>query len=381
MARTAAERGVENLLLGCARAQPGERLLIATEPADLGYFDARVAPCVAATARELGLGVDVVDVGFEPRTPTLSDALLARIEEADIVLFLARLGDQLRFSDMPAGKRIVVSFALREELLASPFGTTDYATFLEIKAAVDAALAQAREVRLTCPAGTDVAGRPQIPQGVDGDTTVRRFPMSVFTPVPAQGFSGRVALRFLTGTGSRYYEGQMLDFEAPVFALLEDGRLTGFEGAAHDVARAEAQYDRVAGMFGIDRDAVHSWHAGIHPGCGFYWDIHENADRWAGAAFGNPRILHFHTCGAYAPGEICWNVFDPTIEVDGMALWERGVLRADRLPGGAGILSRHPDAAALFTAPDPEIGVALPWQPTSAGQDCGRGLDTAASDA
>ena len=176
-------------------------------------------------------------------------------------------------------------------------------------------------------------------------------------PVPAHTFSGRVATRFLTGTGSRYYDDYTPEFTAPLFALMRDGRLTGFEGQAEDVARATAQYNRVAETFGIDRDFVHSWHAGIHPGCGYPWDMRRNWERWGGAAFGNPRILHFHTCGAYAPGEISWNVIDPTIEVDGVTLWDQGVFRADRLPGGPEILTRYPCAAALFRSPDRDIGI------------------------
>ena len=191
-----------------------------------------------------------------------------------------------------------------------------------------------------------------------GDTSLKRFPMSVFTPVPAHGFSGRIALcGFLTGTGSRYYDDYHLIFDGPVAALMQDGRLIGFEGGTGDVAKANAQYDRVAGMFGIDRNFVHSWHAGIHPGCGYPWDINENVERWGGAAFGNPRLLHFHTCGAYAPGEISWNVVDPTIHIDGVPIWSRGVFDLERLPGGAAILAEFPDVRALFAHPDNHIGM------------------------
>ncbi len=76
----------------------------------------------------------------------------------------------------------------------------------------------------------------------------------------------------------------------------------------------------------------------------------------ARAAIGNPRILHFHTCGAYAPGEISWNVIDPTIMIDGVTYWERGVCHAERLPDGPAILDKYPCAAALFEHPDWDIG-------------------------
>ncbi len=358
MTNMTAELGAQNLLINCAKAVAGDRLLIAYEPPEFGYFDSDAVSCVAGAATGLGLRVDTVDVGFNPHNPHLPDHLLHRFERADIILFLARLGDQLRFSDMPQGKKIVVSFALNQELFGSGFSNGHHGAFLELKERTNEMLASALDVRVTCPTGTNVVGRPEMNLNPDGDCSILRFPMSVFTPVPARTFSGRVALSgFLTGTGSKYYDNYTIEFDGQVFALMQDGRLTGFEGSAQDVARAEAQYDRVSSMFGIDRNFVHSWHAGIHPGCGYYWNMRENYEKWGGSAFGNPRLLHFHTCGAYAPGEISWNVIDPSIEIDGVTVWDKGVFHAQRVPGGAEILSKYPCAAALFAQPDTKIGL------------------------
>ncbi|QXT40293.1 hypothetical protein [Gymnodinialimonas ceratoperidinii] len=347
--------GARNLLKNCARAQAGQSLLIAHEPADLGYFDGKVVGHVAREARDLGLHVRLIDVGFDAENPQLSPALLEQVEHADIVLFLARLGDQLRFCHMPEGKTIVTSFAATEELLGSGFGTGHYHAFEALKAATDRALGHAREVRLTCPRGTDVRGATQL----DGaDTRLKRFPLSVFAALPAARFSGRVALPgFLTGTGSKYYTPYHLSLDGPLLALFSKGRLTGFAGAPHAVAQAEAHYDHVAGKFDLDRNTVHSWHAGIHPGCGFPWTLEEHTERWGGTAFGNPRLAHFHTCGAYAPGEISWNVIDPTISLDGVPIWEDGVFQAHRLSGVAEIFSQYPDVAAMFASPDRAIGL------------------------
>ena len=350
------ERGARNLLINCAKARVGERLLIAYEPPEFGYFDTSAVEVVQRTALAMGLDVTVANVGFNPGNPHLPADLLALFEAADVILFLARLGDQLRFSQMPQGKKIIVSFALSEELFGSGFAVGHYEAFARLKQSTNVALAAAREVRLTCPLGSDVRGRPHMVLTPEGDTTVMRFPMSVFTPVPAYSFSGRVALTFLTGTGSKYYDDYTIEFDRPVFAVMEEGRMQRFEGAPKDTARAEAHYDRVAAELGVDRNFVHSWHAGIHPGCGYPWPRTDNTERWGGVAFGNPRVLHFHTCGAYAPGEISWNVFDPTIEVDGVTYWENGVFHADRLADGPEILTDFPCAAALFADPERNIG-------------------------
>ena len=352
--------GAKNLLLNCADAQPGERLLIAYEPSEFGYYDEDAVPCVVEAAGAVGLAVETLDVGFSPDKPCLTPELMAHFERADIILFLARLGDQLRFSDMPAGKRIVVSFALDAWLFGSGFGTTHHRAMMTLKDQVSRAFAGAEMVRVTCKGGSEFSGRPEMPPEGKGDTSIRRFPMSVFQPVPAHTFSGRVGLcGFLTGTGSLYYDDYTLEFDGPVFALMERGRLTGFEGAAEDVAAANAHYDRVSSMFGIDRNFVHSWHAGIHPGCGYTRNARDNYERWGGSSFGNPRILHFHTCGRYAPGEISWNMLDPTIEIDGVPVWENGVFHAERLPEGQAVLDSYPCAARVFRDPVPDIGLAV----------------------
>ncbi|MFP7571574.1 hypothetical protein [Marivita sp. S2033] len=352
--------GAVNMLLRCAHAQPGEHVLIAYEPASYGYFDDDVHHDVATTARDLGLTVETMDVGFTPFANALPDPLKARMEQADIVIFLARLGDQLRFSEMPKDKRIVVSFALNRALLNAPFCTTQHDAMLHLKDCVTEALMRADDIHVTCPRGTDLRGTPAMPDTTSGDTSILRFPMSVFKPVPGAQFSGRAAIcGFLTGTGAHYYDGYTVEFDGPVLAVMECGRLIGFEGSPRDVATAHAQYDRVANLFGIDRNCVHSWHAGIHPACAFTQDARQDYERWSGLAFGNPRILHFHTCGDYAPGEISINVLDPTIRFDGVPVWQDGTFHPARLKGGQEILDTYPSVARIFAHPDRRVG--LDW--------------------
>ncbi|MEP5728206.1 MAG: hypothetical protein ABJL67_02410 [Sulfitobacter sp.] len=362
MEQTSVSIGVANMLYNCAEALAGQRILIAYEPPEFGFFDADVVTCVAQEATKLGFIVDLMNVGFESWSPKFSDELLDRMDGADVVVFLARIGDQLRFSGMLRDMVIVNSYTLNKTMLGSPFASAHYGAFLELKSAVDRLIAEAEEILITCPKGTFITGRPNLYHVPACDTTLRRFPLSVFSPVPASGFSGRVALAgFLTGTGSHYYEDYTVEFEGATIAVLKDGRLVGFEGAASDVAKANAQYDRVSALFGIDRNFVHSWHAGIHPGCGFTGDAAENYEAWGGAAFGNPRVLHFHTCGAYAPGEISWNTLDPTIWIDGVAYWKAGCFQAELLPEGREILERYPCAGRTFANPDRSIGIGRLW--------------------
>lgn len=355
----ALREGARNLLFGCAGAKPGETLLVLHESPAHGYFGAGLAEAVAEAARELGLLPSLLETPFDPGACSLDEAQAAAVAAHDHALFLARLGDQLRFRAMPPGSRPVVSYVLDRQALASPFGTADYAAFAALKACFDRLFARAREIRATCPLGTDIRGCApgRTESGGPADVSIKRFPMSVFAPLDAAGFEGAVAVaRLLVGTGSRYYAPYGVPLASPLMARIGGGRLLGWEGEAAEVARAQAHYGHVAGLFGVDGAFVHSWHAGIHPGCGFEGSAHDAYERWSGSAFGNPRLLHFHTCGAYAPGEICWNVVDPTILVDGAAVFDAGRIVVDAVPGARAILDERPAVARLFDAPERRIG-------------------------
>ncbi|MGI9482391.1 MAG: hypothetical protein ACR2OR_08545 [Hyphomicrobiales bacterium] len=349
-------QGAQNLLQNCARLREGDRVLILHEPAGLTYYDASITAGIADCAREMGVEARIEEVPFEASVHGFSKTVRSWMAGADKTIFLARIGDQLRFSDLAEGAEAIVSYALSEKMLASPFATAHYDAFYELKRCIDVMMAEAEEVEVTCPRGTSFSGAGQR-QVVEEDVRIRRFPISVHIPQSATQFSGQAALPgFLVGTGSRYYDPYFVEFDGLVMAHFEAGRISGFEGPDESVKAVKAHYDYVAGLFDIDRDFIHSWHAGMHPGCAFDMPIGDSYDRWTGSAFGNPRLLHFHTCGAYAPGEISWNIVDPTVTIDGVAVWEEGVLHGARVPGGAAILDAYPCARAAFENPARYIG-------------------------
>ena len=349
------ETGVSNLLFNCGACRPGDRILIVHETDDGGYYDPGLAPAVARLARLFGLEPQLRPVAFDPDAVAPGAALEADMAAADWTVFFARLGDQLRFQPGEGAGRQIVSYALDRTTLASAFGRTDYAALSALCDLIDNAFAAAAQVQITCPAGTDLSGRMSTPVGTD--TTRRRFPRSVFTPVPASGFRGHVAQRgFLTGTGSRYYDPYACEIRDTLFVGMDGTSITGLDGSAADVEAARAHYTFVGDRFGIDPWHVHSWHAGVHPGCRYDRRASAGFERWSGSAFGNPRLLHFHTCGAYPPGEISLNVLDPTVTLDGVALWDSGRLCPERIPGGAALLAAHPSLAALFERPETDVG-------------------------
>jgi hypothetical protein len=184
----ALERGARNLLLNCAGAKPGESLLILYEDPAAGYFGPGLAQDIAGLARGIGLHVTMLKTPFAPDVDTLTPQQDAAVKASDHALFLARLGDQLRFKAMPAGSRPVVSYVLDREALASDFGTAAYEAFAALKTAFNTLFFKARRIRVTCPLGTDFEGAvmPAEASAAD-DVTIKRYPMSVFAPLDARG--------------------------------------------------------------------------------------------------------------------------------------------------------------------------------------------------
>ena len=349
--------GVRNLLVNCAAAKPGDDVLLVHECASEGFYDAAMLADFVDASKRMGIDVTLYQVPFQRDPKSPDPALSARIAQADRTVFFARIGDQLRFVPNGSPETQVVSYALDRAMLSSHFGTANHLAFELLKKRIDVMMAEAEQIRVTCPLGTDFSGRlPAAPVG-EGDVSIKRFPMSVFKPADAVGFSGTVAQAgFLVGTGSHYYSPYACELEDTLFVNFEGHHITGFDGPDHVVAAARAHYERVAGELGIDPYFVHSWHAGIHPGCGYDAPASHNFERWSGGAFGNPRLLHFHTCGAYPPGEISLNVVDPTIVVGGVTVWDAGRLLVENVPGGQELLDKHPEFAASFAQPDHRIG-------------------------
>jgi hypothetical protein len=349
---------VANMAFGCAGAQPGARILILHEPAAEDHYEAGLCEDVHAAAEALGLVVECREIAFSPEPADPPPHVLDAMEAADHILYLARLGDQMRFRPLPHARKSIVSYAVTRAAMAGPFGTAPHKAMLELKEAVNAALRAAREIRVTCPLGSDFAGHIAPATEPMADVGILRFPMAVFAPVPMEGFAGQAALaRFLVGTGSLYYEPFVHRIDGTATVRFVGTRITGYDGPAETVAGIRAHVAALAARYGLDADFVHSWHAGIHPGCAYEGAMADNPGRWTGSAFGNPRLLHVHTCGSYAPGEVCWNLLDPTITLDGVALWQQGRLHPDRIPGGPEILDTWPDLRALFAAHDRAVGI------------------------
>ncbi len=353
---TALRSGARNLIKGCLGDVAGKTVLVIAEDPSLGWYDAAAPASVESVLAEMGAVVKTLQVGAPQNHPI--DAVQQALDEVDEVIFFARMGDQGRFKPQYRSPRSVMSYALNAEMLASGYGTLDHKAMVALKNAVDEVTLNARHIRVTCPLGTDFEGSPGESLTVGGEVVVSRYPMGVPKPVLANDFKGVVKLtHFLTPTGSKVYEPAFLDLPDVVTAHFEGTRITDITGPADLVANFKQHYDHVAAQFGLDAYNIDSWHAGIHPLMGYDMPAKNDPVRWSQTVFANPRLLHFHTCGMGPPGEICWMIVDPTVTIDGIALWENGRLHPERFTATRKVLEASPGLAEAFLSPVGFVGL------------------------
>lgn len=349
--------GARNLVVNCAGLQQGETVLIVSEHPSLGWYDEIVPSAVVTEIRKHGIEPDVLEVGAPGSG--FDEKISRAVSAHDLTIFFARFGDQNRFAAPLPGTRTVMCYARFADMLASSYGRSHYNAFYDFKNAVNEILFNAKKINITCPLGTNLSGTPpQTEISENAEVSVLRFPLGVPQPMETENFSGIVALtHYLTPTGSNVYEPPSVKLDEIIFAHVEHGRIVDFEGPKNLVDRVRDHYKNVSDQFAIDPDTVHSWHAGIHPGCASKANADDDPDRWSNTVFTNPRVLHFHTCGNYAPGEICWMVLDHNVSVDGVTLWEHGRLRPENFPQTKNCLNSWPELVVLFANPSDAIGL------------------------
>ena len=314
--------GARNLLNNCAGVAKGETVLLVAEEHGLGYFDDAVPLIIAQTAREIGANVLTFSTPRVDGPDDVPEALKAAMLHVDHTIFMNRIGDQMRFRNLPGTCTKTIIFTLDEKVLASDAAQFPHPFMKEMVGRFNQRMAQQKTWRVTCPAGTDVWGQmPEASEGVDtsdSSFTVNLFPICVHRPMPATTMNGKIVLnRFVTGTNTHRYSPEVFHLKNPITVTVENGHAVDFQGNTEEVDAFRAHSKMVANLFGLDDTLIHSWHAGLNPGTIYHGRAQNDPVRWNGMIFGSPRHLHFHTCGDYPPGEINWHILDPTVSFDG----------------------------------------------------------------
>ncbi len=322
--------GINNLLCNCLDIKPGESLLIIAEPEGSGFYEEGIDKLIAKQAAAIGAVVQIL-------RPPLGDAafrdsfgsVFSSIRTAHHTLFLSRLGDKLRFSNIPGSGSKTMSYTPEFAMLDAEYAAVPWGLFQQVHDRVLATMAQADSYRITCPLGTQLSGRAR---GVEcqpvNDTiapfAVKLFPVLIYPPLRCIDLEGQIVLGpYLSSTSINHFENSSLKLEHPVTAHVEGSRIVRFEGDPGAVAAVQAQYQRVGKLSGGNQYTIHSWHTGIYPKTFYSHPIDDDIERWSDLVFGSPRYTHFHTCGK-EPGNISAMVVDATIWFDDDPIWEAG---------------------------------------------------------
>jgi hypothetical protein len=322
------EAGARNLLLNCAGAAPGDRVLLVGERSAAPFFDPRLCDDLAAAC--VALGIEVQTVFAEPGAGA-SDfpaVVSAAMQGADITIFFSRLGDQVRFLDSPGAGKKIMCYTLEREHLAAPFATVDYRLMQRVHDRLLGRIKASKRYTIAAPNGTSL--QAEIPrEAASGQACVTEFslglfPVMIFPPLHCYRLEGQLVLEhFLLSSSTRAYADSVLRLDTPVTVLVEDSRMLDFIGEPGLVARLREQLERAAAITGGDPYRLNSWHTGINPFTFFDGDPYADLERWGSVAFGSPRYTHIHAAGN-DPGDVSIQLFDASIAFDGEAFWDRG---------------------------------------------------------
>ncbi|MDG2473983.1 MAG: hypothetical protein P8M50_01740 [Paracoccaceae bacterium] len=341
-------QGVKNLLINCAELIAGDKLLIVSEKEYLGWYRDDASKSVRDVANSLGILAKIVEVDA-PGNHELNE-IESIIPNYDCTIFFARIGDQNRFEKLKSKSKRIMSYARSAKDLASLFSRINHQAMVALKDSINSIFLNSKNVEVLCPQGTYISGEMvNFKYYQNSDVTVLRFPMLVPMPIFASSFSGKVLLsNYLTSTGSQVYYPNSFKLSELLTVIISKGRITDVHGLENDVVNFNKHYDFVSKKFSLDKHIVHSWHAGIHPATKYEKRIDVDPDQWANTIFGNPHYLHFHTCGALPPGEICWMIQNPTIKVDNKNLWNVGVLMLEQFDETKKCLKKWSELNQIF---------------------------------
>ena len=319
-------RGAHNLLRNCAGGKSGDRVLIAGESGPNPYYEPELVQAVGEVAAELGMEPACL-LADPPESATDFPLNVAEaMQDADISVFLSRLGDRVRFAPQQGQGTKVMCYALTREYLASAFGTTDHTATEAVLALLTGTISGASRYRIRTADGTDLAA--DLPTG-GGEASLipfslKLFPTMIFPPIRFRSLIGMLTVsRFVLSSSTRAYDESVLMVPSPIRVTVEDGLMTEFSGEAHVVDAFRSQCERAAALTGGEPYRLNSWHTGVNPFTFYDRDPYADLERWGSVAYGSPRYTHIHAAGR-DPGDISIQLFDASIGFDDDWLWRDG---------------------------------------------------------
>jgi hypothetical protein len=322
------EAGVRNLLLNCADARAGNRVLLVGEDDQDPCFEPELCFEVAGIAESMGMKTDIVMAEVPPDAGHFPDSVRKAMLSADLTIFFSRLGDRVRFLESPGTSKKVMTYTLNRNYLGAPFATLDYRKMQKIHDLLKRRMSDARTCFLEADCGTrlmnDISNDPGIEDSKFTEFSLELFPVMIFSPINCNNLRGDLVLQhFLISTSTHSYDDSTLLLNSPVKVQIENSRMVAFEGEEREVRRVKDQLERASKVTKGDAYAVNSWHTGINPNTFFEGDPYENLEYWGTVTYGSPRYTHLHAAG-HDPGDISIQLMDASIYFDDEMFWNKG---------------------------------------------------------
>jgi len=292
------KNGALNLIKNCLNVQNDNSILLVLEPSD-AFYDNNVVTLVQESLAQLHARVSKMYPQLISNPADFPEDVANAMKKHDHTLFLSRIGDYVRFTPLPGNSTPATSYARNIDMLGSPYATIDNSLMKTLQLKLEDELMSASRWHIQCPLGTDLSGTfcwPSHAGGQDDELTVILFPVSTYKPVPCKNANGQVALsRWLMPGGAAKLQNADMTIHGVVHAQVKDGNLDSFNGTSSEVSKLNRHYDYISKTLNINRNRIHSWHAGINPQTRFDNPADDFLDLWSAISFGSPKYLHFHT--------------------------------------------------------------------------------------
>ncbi len=326
MSETDLLNGAHNLLCNCAGGKAGDRVLVAGETGPDPYFEPELVQLIGEAAARLDMK-PLCMLTEPPKSATdFPKEITEAMQDADVSIFLSRLGDRVRFVPIQSRGSKVMCYTLTRKHLSSAFGTMDFTVTEFVLERLVETISGASGYRIRTGDGTDLVGELSAGEGQCNliPFSLLVFPTMIFPPIRFRNLNGQLMIsRFTLSSSTRAFEDSVLMVSSPVRVSVEDGLMTEFHGATEMVGAFRSQCERAAALTGGDPCRLNSWHTGINPNTFYDRDPYADLERWGTVAFGSPRYTHIHAAG-HEPGDISIQLIDASISFDGELLWKDG---------------------------------------------------------
>jgi hypothetical protein len=125
-------QGADNLLKFCLGIKPGETILLVLEEDD-SLYDRELGAQIERRCQDLGTYVTVITEPLINHATEFPESVSSVMRTVDHTLFLSRLGDYVRFVELPGQCTKTTSYTYTLEQLGSPYASVSHTLLAHLR--------------------------------------------------------------------------------------------------------------------------------------------------------------------------------------------------------------------------------------------------------